>query len=479
VRIIKGSGHNTIRTDQNNTIRTDGWINVLTHLGSNASRAENTRYGNFRALGQKELSSIYMSDSVGRRIVNMVVDDAMRGFIDCEKELLDELKRLKIKQHIIDTAILARVYGGALLVAFVDDGKEFYQPLDINNIKSAVTFKSFDRYQVSLDPLQRLEDVYLAPEWYRVQPLYGTSFDVHHSRCFIFGGERTPEHMKNNNGHWDYPILQILYEHLRNYGIINKSSIDIVQDFTQTILSVNSLTENLSAEGDNPVIERLKLLDLSRSTANTILLDADNEQYHKQSSSVAGLPELWDRFSETLSAATGIPISKLFGRSAKGLNANMDNDIGNWNDVVEAYRTDEIEPCINWIIEILENQKNWTTRPSTYEWEFPSLRVPSDEEWANIKYKIAQVDQIYMDRGAVDPKFLFEKRYANGEFKPDIYIDPKELHESNEAFAEEQALLEEIASVEASVKKEEVTRKDDEDESVIRTKLYSKILEAI
>lgn len=475
MQVIKASDKNSAQIT-----RFDGWNNVLTRLGSKKGRIESTFYCGFLPLPQRVLTDLYMSDSLTRRVVNCLVDDAMRGFIDCEYELLKELQRVHTKKRIIEAATWARVYGGSILVAFVDDNRSLETPLNLNNIKRLISFKRYDRFQISwlLEDLSQdySKEYYGEPEWFTIQPVDGLAFKVHRSRCHIFRGERTPENERIKNNYWDYSVIQVVYDALRNYGIMTRAAAEIIHDFTQTIISVEGLTNMIVQGQDANISARLDLLDRSRSVANTIILDANNESYTKQSSSVGGLSELWDRFSEGVSAATGIPLSKLFGRSAKGLNANMDNDIGNWNDIVDAYRGDEIEPCINWIIDIVKSQSMWEgEKPKTYDWKFPALKVPSVEEWANIKHKIAQVDQIYMDRGAVDPKYLFEKRYANGEFQPDIVIDFDEMNKQLDETLHDEALLEEMKK---SAVNKDSEAKDDPD-SLLRNQLYAKLMEVI
>jgi hypothetical protein len=79
---------------------------------------------------------------------------------------------------------------------------------------------------------------------------------------------------------------------------------------------------------------------------------------------------------------------------------------------------------------MLEAQTMWeaSKRPASYEWQFPSLKVANEHELAQNRLLAAQTDQIYMDRGAVDPTFIFKKRYANGGFDTDIFIEESELN---------------------------------------------------
>ena len=462
-------------------IRNDGWTNVVTNLGTSNSRTNSTLFKPTLALDQYTLAEIYKSNGIGKRIVNIVVDDAARGFIEGDALLIDELQRAQTKQKIIDAGSFGRLYGGAILVAFIDDGLEMHKPLNLNRINKLVSLKVFDRHQIQWtnDDLCRdfYKEHYGEPEVFTITSVQNymadnnSFFKVHRSRCFIFGGERLVNTAKLYNQGWDVSVLQSCYEAIRNYGIVVNSSAEIVQDFIQVLMKMNGLSDKLIQEGgDAEIIKRMQWIDLSRSNANTILLDGDgSEDYEKKSSSVAGLAELWDRFSENICAVTGIPATRLFGKSPAGLNATGTSDMQNWYDIVRAYRGDQIEPCLKWLIDILKNQKSWTKKPTNWEWEFPSLTAPSEGEWADIKKKYAEIDCMYIDRGAIEPSECWQERFGQGSFQTNITLakpdnELLEIDEGNED------LLEDDVDIENDIKKEE-----DKKITKVMYELYNKV----
>ncbi|MDA0844008.1 MAG: DUF1073 domain-containing protein, partial [Bacteroidetes bacterium] len=205
-------------------------------------------------------------------------------------------------------------------------------------------------------------------------------------------------------------------------------------DFIQILMKMSGLSEKLGREGgDQEILKRMDKIDMSRSTANMILLDGDGaEDYEKKASSVSGLAELWDKFCDNVCATTGIPATRLFGKSPGGLNATGTSDLQNWYDIVRAYRTDQVEPCLDWLLDILKAQKSWNDKPKIWEWEFPSLTAPSEGEWADIKKKYAETDAIYMDRGAIDPVECWQERFGRGEFHVNIQLSKPDLEEDIE-----------------------------------------------
>jgi phage-related protein (TIGR01555 family) len=424
--------------------RQDSWINHATNLGVSSSRTNNTVYSPNLVLQKQTLEGLYNDDGISQRIVEAVVADSLKGFINGDIELLEEMKRITAKQKIFEAGSFGRLYGGALLVAFVDDGQEMSKPLNHNRIHKVASLQVFDRYQINFDEEDICHDIYLEhfgqPEIYTINKQgVGYSSDefkgirVHRSRCFLFGGKRLSSTATIRNKGWGGSVLQACYNSIRNHAIINNSSVEIVQDFVQPVLKLSGLDDKISNNEMDAVIKRLEVIDRSRSSQNTIMLDSEGgEEYSKLPSTVSGLSELWEQFSETICATTGIPASRLFGRAPSGLNASGENDQKNWHDIVSNYREDQIEPCITWLIKILENQRNWKNRAKDFNWTFPSLHNPSEIELAEIRRKYAEIDAIYIDRGGISASKAWQERFGSGVFQRDIQLPKAEYDEADE-----------------------------------------------
>lgn len=421
----------------------DSWVNQSTNLGVSSSRTNSTVYRPNLVLPKQILEGLYNDDGISQRIVEAVVADSLKGFINAEIELLDEMKRIKAKQKIFEAGSFGRLYGGALLVAFVDDGEDMSKPLNHNRIHELTSLQVFDRHQVTFEEKNICQDIYNnhygEPEIYTIGKQNSnyskeehSGIKIHRSRCFLFGGNNLSYTAKVRNQGWDGSVLQACYNSIRNHAIINNSSVEIVQDFVQPILKLSGLGDKISNDEINAVRERLEVIDRSRSSQNTIMLDSEGgEEYTKLPSNVSGLSELWEQFSETICATTGIPASRLFGRAPSGLNASGENDQKNWHDIVSSYREDQIEPCLTWLINILEKQQNWKNRASDFSWTFPSLHTPSEAELAEIRKKYAEIDAIYIDRGGISASRAWQERFGSGQFQRDIKLAEVELDETD------------------------------------------------
>lgn len=422
-------------TEKNETeaqINEDGWVNQLTNLGSSNSRSSNTRYRFYHGLPQRELEEMYRGSGLARRVVDIIVEDGLREWVQADPELIKELKRVKAKHTIIEAAKWGRLYGGAAIVALIDDNGTFDMPVNMSQIKSVKQLRIFSRHKIywTMDDIDTNFEsaTYGEPFRYRINTDFGGSYPIHRSRlAFLEGANLPPEERQRNHG-WADSVLETVYNSLKNFGDSQNASGEIVQDFVQTIIGISGLSEVVGSGNDDLIKKRAEIIDMSRSVANSVFIDSDSETYTKQASSVAGLSDLWDRFALQVSSDTGIPATKLLGRSPAGMNSTGEGDINNWYDTVHAYRVDEIEPVMNWLIELLAAQKDWkaSERPESYEITWPALQRMNEIDAATVKKTLAETDAMYIDRGAVDPEFVYQKRFGEGEYNPHLTFSEDE-----------------------------------------------------
>ena len=339
------------------------------------------------------------------------------------------LKKLKINKIMKDFFYFGRVYGGAILFARVDDGQELDKPLNFNRIHKVMGFTVYDAAKVTYSEEDTTRD-YLSenfgePEYYRFLLDNQNFVKVHHTRCFRICGKQNISNRESNRL-IGYSVLQPCFEALRNYGLVSGASAEIVTDFIQVIIKLNDLDAKMQQpEGMNTIRRRMSLLDRSRSASNLIAIDSDKESYEKSASSVAGLSELWGKFAESICSVTGYPMTRLFGQSPGGLNSTGISDMRNYYDLVSAYRTDEIEPVLDWVVKLVLSQGEWSGDKDDV-WSFASLVEQTPLEISQIKKTYAEIDCMYVDRGAIDAGEAWQERFGQDRFNEDIKLAIKE-----------------------------------------------------
>lgn len=414
-------------------IATDGWQNLLAGMGAGNDRRTKTTHSYGQLLGQIDIENLYRFNGLAKKIVDIISHEMTREWISIENDPdnhgLQVMERLMAKTYFRDLVKWGNLYGGAIIVMGIDDGGMLDAPVREDSIRSIDFLRVYDRYQCTWTSADLNDDPesknYGEPEFYTIQSYRSpSSFRVHYSRILKHNGVDIPERQRVQLEGWGDSMLSAIYEELRDYGIIKASSVSIIQDFVQTILQIENLQDLIASGQEEIVKKRLNLIDLSRSTMNTILLDS-NENYTKDSSSVAGLSDLVKDFAVALSAVSGIPITKLFGQAPAGLNATGEADIRNFYDKIKADQEDELLPLLqrfHYLIMLSRNDGyKGRINPDAKILFNPlwQLNDIQDSEW---KYKIAQTDEIYVRNGILSPSEVAVSRFKNG-FNPDITID--------------------------------------------------------
>jgi phage-related protein (TIGR01555 family) len=415
-------------------IVTDGWVNLLAGMGLGKDRASNTKFGlKIPTIHDSELRQLYINNGFARKIVDIYPHEMTREWIhvenDADNKILVKLDDLDAEKIFCDALTWAALFGGSVIVMGIDDSGLLDTPLREDSIRSVDFLRVYDRHQISWTLLDVNNDPQSAmfgkPEYFNIQPYSGGSqFRVHASRILMFDGVSVPELERAQNEGWGYSFLQAIYTDLKDYGIIKASSVSIVMDFVQTILQIENLTDLIGNGHEDLVKKRLDLIDMTRSVMNTILLDAD-ENYTKQSSSVAGLSDLIIQFGIALAGVTGIPFTKLFGQAPAGMNATGESDMRNFYDEVKTKQKRVLLTPLNRLIYLIGISKNGPysgKAPTDLTIQFNPLWQMTDQQEADWKYKIAQTDEVYVRNGILGPEEVAISRFGDG-FNPDTEID--------------------------------------------------------
>lgn len=408
--------------------RLDGWVNMLTGLGMlSRDKTSNTSFVGQKTFQEPELADMYRCEGLAKRIVNLPVREMTRkGFKitgDPEGMVIAEMKRLKANELIPDLLRWSRVFGGAIAVLWIDDGRELEEELNENDIKSIEAIRVYDRYRVNRNAgidNDIKSKTYGETLIYEITPISGSPFKVHRSRVIIDDGENIPDRLRNQNKGWGDSVYQAVYEKIRAYGSALKITENIIDDFILTILSIENLQDMIASgeDGENLIKTRLNLMDLSKNVINTILLDS-KEQFTKQSSSVAGLSDLIDRFAQAVSSVTGIPITLLLGTSPKGLNATGESDITLWYDNIASTQIDELEPIIRRLSYLIMLAKNGPFKGKPLDkWDivFNPLWEMSEKEQAELHKTQAEADERYINAGVLRPEEVAISRFGGGKY---------------------------------------------------------------
>jgi phage-related protein (TIGR01555 family) len=426
--------------------RFDGWANFFTGLGGANDKTRYTHYGKSFILDDDTLAQMYTSDGLGGRIVDIVADDMTREWVYLKEDeddgglvLFEELQRLNAEE-VFNTALKwQRLFGGSIIIVGAMDGQSPDKPLRPERVKAIEYLKVVDRTEI---PLQEciFDKNPASPTFgqimvYKINYFVGTQIlpmYVHATRVIPFHNDPVPSRLKSQveytTRYWGMSSLQRIYEELRDLGGITQSTVNIMMEFIIGKFKIKHLAEMLASGQEHKVIKRIEIMNRSKSTINSVLLGED-EEYTRDYATLAGLPEVIDRFMLKLSGSTGIPVTRLFGRSPAGLNATGENDLRNYYDLVEAAQRNRLLAPMRRLVELIASYKKVANIPPV---SFNPLYQLSEEERANVDKTDAETAQIkattentYVMMGALDVADV-SKEHGWEPPDPEEFDDPSE-----------------------------------------------------
>lgn len=402
----------------------DGWGILFT--GAGITGIDPSKGASFKAkenLGEIDLVDLYSGDGVGARIVDLIVDDALRAdFIvkgDTGRYLKQEFERLKFIKNLSKLCKYSRAYGGAAMIIGVADGSQaMSDPIKPNSIKKIGWLRVYDRFRLTPMTIddQLTSPHYQLPITYQITPISGNAFTCHYSRMIIMDGVDCHDILRQFNNGWGQSVFQRIFEDLANLGMSFNALSQILNTYIQDVVHVTGLHALIAAGGEETVKKRMHYIDLGKQTINTVLLDA-LETFERNIASIGGVPEALDKVMLHISAISGVPASKLWGRSPAGLNSTGEGDLANWENDVSSYQKTEVSPILEQFIALVYLQESGKKKePDDWEIKFNPLRQKTETEQSQVYKAISEADDINVRNGILDPETVAEKRYGGDEF---------------------------------------------------------------
>lgn len=422
----------------------DGLENVVAGLGTERDKAAYARYGHTSAMSQPELENMYRASWLCKRIVNSVADDMTRKWrdhlFDSDQQFAVESleSKLAVQEKTNEALRYARLYGGAALILGVN-GEESSEPLNPSTVKKDGLrwILPVDRYRLVSGGV--IEDDpessnFGFPREYILSNSKSTR--IHHTRVIRFEGQRVPYFVFTANGYWhDSEIMHTLAS-IKNADTASAGIGTMLYEANVDVISVNGLRELLTTEcGEAQLVKRFQLAATMKSFNRALILD-EGEKYEKKSNSFANLDKIWERFDTNVCGAADIPMVRLFGQSAAGMNATGDNDVRNYYDMISSRQEKDLRPALAYLDEVLIRSA-LGDMPKDYRFEFRSLWQMSDKEKSEIGKTNAERDKIYLEAGVLTEGVVARELREDGTYSSLTDEDVKLAEELSEALTTE------------------------------------------
>ncbi len=432
--------------------REDGYVNLMNKYGSKDDASEQYHFESGEPVTDIELTLNYEENGLFSKIIDIPADEAVSsGFSygvteNIEKFINKSLEKLDFEEKAGTAIKWSRLYGGALMVMLIDDGKDLDEPVDWDNIHGIDELIVFERPIVTPDysslysykPNEKYPSKFGMPEYYDISPIYGSAFRVHESRCLLFKNGILPSmSTRTEYRFFGMPEYVRIYKTLQETVTSHGNGVKLLDRAVQAIYKMKELAQLLSTDqGEDKVIQRLRIIDMAKSIINSIAIDADGEDYDYKQITFSGVKDIIDSTCNMLSAVTNIPQTKLFGRSPAGENSTGESDMENYYKFVEKIQKLNLKNNMVTLIDIIliagRYKKEFADIPD-YSLEFNPLWSLSENEQATVEqmkaateFTKAQTAQIYVDMQALDSSEIRQKLAESGEFTINDVLDEED-----------------------------------------------------
>lgn len=426
--------------------REDGYVNLLNKYGTKQDNSEAYKFEREPVIPDMQLTGLYEGNGLFSKIIDTPAEEALKHGFDLNLKsdelnafVEDALDDLEWEEKAATAIKWARLYGGALIVMLIDDGRGLEEPVDWEHIRSIDELRVYERSIVQPDYASLYQQDYGGkgvgnrvskfgqPEYYYVSSIYG-SFKVHESRCLVFRNGVLPEQTSNATYlFWGMPEYVRIRRALRETVTAHTDSVKLLERSVQAIYSMKGLASLLTTDdGENQVLKRLQLVDTSRGLLNSIAIDSEGEQYDFKTFQFSGVKDVIDATCNMLSALTNIPQTILFGRSPAGMNATGDSDFESYYNFVEKIQRLMLKRNLRTLLDVVFRAgiaSGDVAEEPDYKLEFKPLWSLSDTEQAAVDQTKAQTEQIkaqtaqlYVDMQALDPTEVRRRLASDEEF---------------------------------------------------------------
>jgi phage-related protein (TIGR01555 family) len=338
------------------------------------------------------LSEIYVEHGLVQTIVDVPVDDGLRGGILFKSEQLspEQIEELRVyfeREDIIGSVVgqalkWNRLYGGAGILVITD--QDPMTPLDLDAITedSPVEYRAVDMWELFWDK-QNVEgyDATIQEHEFEHYSYYGMK--IHKSRVLRLKGLTAPSFIRPRLRGWGFSIVESLVRSINQYLKENDLVFEVLDEFKLDIFKIEGLAGTLLApDGEQKVRQRVQLANQQKNFQNAMTMDAKDDYVQKQLS-FSGLAEIMKEIRMQIASDMRMPLTKIFGISAAGFSSGED-DIENYNAMVESQVRAK---CKYEILQLagVACRKLFGFVPDDLTGEFKPLRILSAEQEENVK----------------------------------------------------------------------------------------------
>lgn len=419
--------------------RRDAWKNILTAVGTARDKREAGEF-DLDPVSYQEAYDLWRGDDIAKRIIEALPKDGLRRGFDVKFDDKDQaekseraLKNLGFARKFVLAGQTERAYGGAAIYPVINDSNsDLANPFDEESAQMPIGMRLYEPRE--LYPVSYYEAPTDAKwgevEIWRIQPIYSRAgapdpTEIHESRLIIFPGIRVSRAQPSGCAQgWGDSVLTVVRNVLRDYNLSWGAAILLLQEIKVGIFKMNKLGDLIEADKDDVVADRMMQVDLGKSIANSITIDKEDD-YEIVTTPLTGASDILSKFEVRMGAAADMPVTKLLGQSPAGMNATGESDITIWDDNVMGWQDEhmpQMEQGVRFVL-LANDGPTGGKEPENWSAEFRPLRTPTPKEQADLRYTVAQTDEIYYNMHGVSSDDVMRSHFGGDAYSPELHID--------------------------------------------------------
>lgn len=399
----------------------DGLVNVVSGLGTGKDKRSHNHFQYGFLNDFQQLDAAYQSSWLARAIVDYPAEDMTREWRTIKCDHADDIRaeedRLQVPALVSEATSWARLYGGSGILMITN--QDLTKPLNVKKIKKGdlhrlLVIDRFDMTAMSLNQTNILAANYLQPEMYTIA---AGAQQIHWTHFARFMGAKLPRRQRAQTQGWGDSELRKCLDDVMDIVASKDGIAELMQEANVDIIKREDLSDELASDQDDAITARYALFSMMKSSINLALLDG-NESYDRKTLDMSGVAPVLDLLMTWISGAAGIPVTRLFGESAKGLGNTGEGDDSNYYAHLSSRRMVQIDPAMRTLDEVMVRSAtgSWSD-DFNYQWN--PFKQPDIVQIAAANKSNAETDILYKDGGIITTSQIQRKLQANEQYQFD------------------------------------------------------------
>lgn len=385
----------------------------------------------------------------------------VKGSVGISSKEREETLILSIQDIFNEALKDERLTGGALIYISLDDGRQPWEPVDYENIKTINYLQELDRYAVT--PLN-INDADIGgkslpqannnlwdmstPTHYNLNTGNNASVQsgtIHRSRFLRFGGAvRLSFRSRQRNQGWGNSVIQTFIKPFLGYESKKDQYDDLLSELVKKTWKIKGLWDKIIRGKEEEIRKRIAEFASIESSYRYRVIDKDDEDITETSLNLTEAYRSVDAALDECVAASNLPRTYLLGVSPAGkLGVSGGSEQTDMAKMVLQYQMKHIDLPLRQFNTLCWLAKDSPTKgeiPNGFGWDFNSTHPLSEKEKAEIFSTYSSAFGGYLQSQVLMPDEVAQSVFGGSEPQYNIALNQdkrKRMEEADNAPPEE------------------------------------------